>query len=122
MTSRTTGLRESSFHRHVISPDVSQLYWQFPNGTYQPMIGHQRIYYFMKGDEVKPFPPGLHMVTGDPNRDPSSKKAFGVKISCNGGERIGELPQGKKCGGISLGIFFPSCGLADGSISSDDHL
>jgi len=87
------------------------------------MIGGGRIYYYLKGDNVKPFPPGLHMISGDSMaREIGSKKSFGVKISCNGGERIGELPQGTRCDAISLGIFFPSCGLADGSISSEDHL
>jgi hypothetical protein len=86
------------------------------------MLGGGRIYYYMKSPDVKPFPPGLHMITGDSmNRDPGNMKAMGIKISCNGGERGGELPQ-KRCDAISLGIFFPSCGLADGSISSEDHL
>jgi hypothetical protein len=86
------------------------------------MIGSARIYYFMKGDKVKPFPPGLRMITGDINRDPKDTRALGLKISCNHGAETGVLPQGKKCGGIALGIYFPSCGLADGSTSSEDNL
>lgn len=86
------------------------------------MIGGGRIYYFMKGENIQPFPPGLHMISGDSMvREPGSMKSLGVKISCNGGERTAELPQ-RKCDALSLGIFFPSCGLADGSISSEDNL
>jgi hypothetical protein len=62
------------------------------------------------------------MISGDSmSREPGSMKSLGVRISCNGGERTTELPQ-KRCNAISLGIFFPSCGLADGSISSEDNL
>jgi hypothetical protein len=86
------------------------------------MIGGGRIYYYMKGDNVKPFPPGLHMISGDSmNRNQSSYKSMGVKLSCNHGDQSHELPQ-KACRAISLGIFFPSCGLANGATSSDDHL
>jgi hypothetical protein len=85
------------------------------------MIGNQRIYYFMKGD-VKPFPPGLHMISGDSMiRNATSHKSLGVMLSCNHGDQSAELPQ-KSCGAISLGIFFPSCGLANGAISSEDNL
>ena len=85
------------------------------------MIGGMRIYYYMKGPDVKPFPKGMHMISGTSMaRDATDKKALGLRLSCNGGQQGSELP--KDCGAISLGIFFPSCGLADGSISSDDHL
>lgn len=111
-----------SMHAYPKLTPLSELYWQFPNGTYQPMIGGMRIYYYMKGPDVKPFPKGMHMITGTSmKRDAAAKKALGLRISCNGGLQGSELPQGE-CGAISMGIFFPSCGLADGSISSDDHL
>lgn len=85
------------------------------------MIGNMRMYYYMKGPNVKPFPKGMHMITGTSMaRDATAKKALGLRISCDGGQQGSELPT--NCGAISLGIFFPSCGLADGSISSDDHL
>jgi hypothetical protein len=62
------------------------------------------------------------MISGDSMiRDTSSTKSFGVRLSCDHGDQSWELPQ-KKCEAISLGIFFPSCGVADGSISSEDDL
>lgn len=86
------------------------------------MIGGMRIYYFLKGPDVKPFPKGMHMISGTSmKRDATDKKALGVRISCDHGLQTSELPAGP-CGAIAMGIYFPSCGLADGSISSDDNL
>jgi hypothetical protein len=90
------------------------------------MLGNSRIYYFIKGD-VKPFPPNFRMVTGTAmHRNASAYASKGLRMSCSGGDRISYLPNSTThpdgCGGMSLGIFFPSCGLADGSLDSDDHL
>lgn len=107
----------------LLTSDLSALYWQFPNGTYQPMIGGNRIYYFMKGNKpIKPFPPGFRMISGTAMaRNATAYQSKGVRISCNHGPGSSELPT-QACRAISMGIFFPSCGLADGSIKSDDNL
>lgn len=90
------------------------------------MMGNSRIYYFIKGDNVQPFPPNLRMLTGTAmKRDLSDVRTIGLGLSCAGHGRGTFLPNSTTfpngCGGLSLGIFFPSCGLADGSLDSDDH-
>ena len=104
-----------------------QLYYRYPDNTLAPMMGGSRIYYFIKGPDVKPFPPGLRMITGvQHGRNASAYEAMGIQISCSGGGRGPFMPNSTShpggCGGLSMGIFFPSCGLADGSLDSDDHL
>lgn len=103
------------------------LYYQYPNNTFAPILGQTRIYYFNKSPDVKPFPPGLRMITGSAmTRNGSDIKSAGVAISCDHGEQSQYLPNGTShlggCEGISMGIFFPSCGVADGRVDSDDHL
>ena len=108
------------------------LYYQFKNGSLSPMLGSNRIYYFLKSEDVKPFPPGLRMISGSPtHRNVSDYKSLGVRISCDTAE-YGEGAQGaflpnktshpNGCSGIVMGVYYPSCGLADGSLDSEDHL
>ncbi|WWD21253.1 hypothetical protein CI109_105737 [Kwoniella shandongensis] len=135
----------SNFGWHVNSPDVQQEaacssavigddksnywapqpYYQFPNGTFAPLLGGSRIYYFTKGN-VKPFPPALQMISGTAmSKDLSDTRTLGVQISCDHGQATKWLPNGTShpggCSAISLGIFFPSCGLENGALDSDDH-
>ncbi|WWC90997.1 uncharacterized protein L201_005936 [Kwoniella dendrophila CBS 6074] len=103
-----------------------QLYYRHPNSTYSPVLGGVRIYYFNKNKDVKPFPGGLNMISGTAMaRDTSDYKTKGVMISCDHGEQSQYLPNGTThpggCSTISMGIFFPSCGLANGAITSSDH-
>lgn len=98
--------------------------YQYPNGTFVPMLGSNRIYYFTRGDPV-PFPPGLRMITGMAmSRNVSDTRSFGLRISCNHGLEGSYLPNGTShpegCKAIAMGIFFPSCG--DGRLDSPDHL
>ncbi|KLO11497.1 hypothetical protein SCHPADRAFT_831049 [Schizopora paradoxa] len=102
------------------------LYYQDKNGTFSPILSGNRIYYFTKSEDVKPFPPGLRMISGlAGTRNASDTHSFGVKISCNHGLQTQYLPNGTShpegCGAISLGIYFPSCGLANGTLDSEDH-
>jgi hypothetical protein len=59
-------------------------------------------------------------------RNETDKVSKGVMISCDHGEQTHWLPNATShpggCTVISLGIFFPSCGLASGDLDSDDHL
>lgn len=76
---------------------------------------------------MKPFPPGLRMISGMAMlRNDSDIRTMGIKISCNHGEQTKFLPNGTThpggCKTIAMGIFFPSCGLASGALDSDDHL
>jgi hypothetical protein len=91
------------------------------------MVGATRIYYFTKTKDTKPFPLGLRMITGMAmTRNVSDPKAAGVAIACDGGLQTPWLPNGTShpggCGGVNMGIYFPSCGLASGDLDSPDHL
>lgn len=91
------------------------------------MLGSSRIYYFNTAGDVVPFPPGLKMLSGlAMARNESDIRSFGIKISCNHGEQTNKLPTKDShpggCSSLSTAIFFPSCGKADGSIDSEDHL
>ena len=108
---------------------ISTVFFRNPDNTLSPMMGSSRIYYFIQEDQqkVRPFPKGLRMISGNQHgRNASSYQSLGVQMSCAGHERGKFLPNSTSypngCGALSLGIFFPSCGLADGSIDSDDHL
>lgn len=71
-----------------------ELYYQHANGTFSPILSGTRIYYFTKGDQVKPFPTGLKMISGTAaSKNASDTKAFGVKISCDEGEQGYWLPN-----------------------------
>jgi hypothetical protein len=107
------------------------LYYQFKNGSLSPILGGNRIYYFLKSKDIKPFPPGLRMISGLPTRrDVSDYKAMGVRISCNtaAGEGVetaflpNKTSHPNGCSSVALAVYFPSCGLADGSLDSADHL
>lgn len=107
------------------------LYYQDTNGTFSPILNGNRIYYFTKGPDIKPFPPGLRMITGmSKSRNATDTRSFGLRISCNHAGKEGAegqfLPNGTShpegCSSVSMAIFFPSCGLADGSLDSEDHL
>ncbi|OCF32426.1 hypothetical protein I316_05852 [Kwoniella heveanensis BCC8398] len=103
-----------------------QLYYRHPNNTFSPILGSTRVYYFVKSSEVKPFPPGFRMISGSSmKRALDEDPALGIKISCNHGLQTQWLPNGTShpdgCTAVAMGIFFPSCGLADGTIDSDDH-
>ncbi|ORY33007.1 hypothetical protein BCR39DRAFT_463805 [Naematelia encephala] len=104
---------------------AAQLFWRYPDDTYEPLLNQNRIYYFLKGD-TKPFPPGLRMITGlSQTRNASAVETTGVRISCNHELQTKYLPNGKThpegCTSISLGIYYPSCGLANGALDSPDH-
>jgi hypothetical protein len=91
------------------------------------MLGGARIYYFTKSKDVKPFPPGLRMVSGTAqSRNASAYKSAGVSLSCNHDNGQHWLPNATShsggCASLSMGITFPSCGLASGDLDSDDHL
>ncbi|WVF65345.1 hypothetical protein IAT40_000071 [Kwoniella sp. CBS 6097] len=103
-----------------------QLYYRHPNNTFSPILGSTRVYYFVKSSEIKPFPPGFRMISGlSMRRALQDDASLGIKISCNHGLQTQWLPNGTShpdgCTAVAMGIFFPSCGLADGSIDSDDH-
>jgi hypothetical protein len=92
-----------------------------------PMLGSARVYYFNNAKNIKPFPPGHRMISGmTSSRNVSDEKAFGLLISCNHGAQTSYMPNKTShpggCGLVTLGIFFPSCGKADGTLDSDDHL
>ncbi|WWC98185.1 hypothetical protein V866_005076 [Kwoniella sp. B9012] len=103
-----------------------QLYYRHPNNTFTPVLGGVRVYYFNKNKDVQPFPPGLNMISGlAMKRDLTATQSLGIKISCDHGLQTQWLPNGTShpggCGSISMGIYFPSCGLANGATSSSDH-
>ncbi|OWZ53271.1 WSC domain-containing protein [Cryptococcus neoformans 125.91] len=103
-----------------------ELYYQHANGTFSPILSGTRIYYFTKGDQVRPFPTGLKMISGTAaSKNASDTKAFGVKISCDEGEQGYWLPNGTShpggCSTIAMATYFPSCGLESGDLDSDDH-
>ncbi|KAK4685363.1 hypothetical protein P7C73_g4788, partial [Tremellales sp. Uapishka_1] len=102
------------------------LFYRYENNTYAPMLSASRIYYYTKSADVKPFPPGLRMITGSSmSRDLTGIATQGVKISCDHGDQSAWMPNATSypggCSAISLGIFFPSCGLASGQLDSSDH-
>ncbi|KAK1922707.1 hypothetical protein DB88DRAFT_367027 [Papiliotrema laurentii] len=102
------------------------LYYHDANGTFSPILNGNRVYYFTKTPEVKPFPPGLRMISGMAmKRNASDPRSLGIRISCNHGKQKYFLPNGTShpegCRGVSMGMFFPSCGLASGDIDSPDH-
>ena len=104
-----------------------QLYYRYANNTYAPMLGGTRIYYYTKNEDVKPFPPGLRMISGlAMSRNASDTKSQGLLISCDHGLQTPYLPNATShpggCSAIALGITFPSCGLASGALTSDDYL
>nr|ODN90519.1 WSC domain-containing protein [Cryptococcus depauperatus CBS 7841] len=115
----------------IVGDDLSnywtpQLYYRYENNTFSPILSGTRIYYYTKGDNVKPFPPGLKMITGKAmSKDLSNTKTLGVRISCDHGEENAWLPNATShpggCLAIAMGSFFPSCGLASGDLDSEDH-
>lgn len=91
------------------------------------MLGSARIYYFNHGNDVVPFPPNLRMISGlMNNRNASDERTLGLKLSCSHGEQTQYMPNKQRnpagCTQVTLGIFFPSCGLASGDLDSEDHL
>jgi len=103
------------------------LYYRFENNTYAPILSDTRIYYFTKSNDVKPFPQDFRMISGlATTRNHSATQTSGVAISCNHGTQTKFLPNATShpggCTSISTGIYFPSCGLANGATVSDDHL
>jgi hypothetical protein len=105
----------------------SVLNYRYPNGTFQPLLNQNRIYYYIKSDDVKPFPPGLRMISGTAmTRNATAYQSKGVMISCNHGLQSKFLPNATShpegCTAISLGIYFPSCGTSSGDTDSSDHL
>ncbi|ORX39275.1 hypothetical protein BD324DRAFT_619110 [Kockovaella imperatae] len=105
------------------SPSV---FYHAQNGSFWPILNQNRIYYYTKTDKVQPFPPGLRMISGlATSRDQNSTKSLGVRISCDHQAQTKFLPNGTShpggCSVISMGVFFPSCGLADGTLDSEDH-
>ncbi|CAD6589491.1 MAG: hypothetical protein TREMPRED_005378 [Tremellales sp. Tagirdzhanova-0007] len=101
------------------------LYYRYENNTYAPMLGGARIYYYTKSEDVKPFPPGLRMISGlAMTRNASDTKSLGLLISCDHGLQTQYLPNATShpggCSAIAMGITFPSCGLASGNLTSDD--
>lgn len=96
------------------------------NGTFSPILSATRIYYFTKGNKVKPFPTGLKMISGSAvSKNLLDTKAFGVRISCDEEEAGHWLPNGTShpggCSTIAMATYFPSCGLESGDLDSDDH-
>ncbi|KIY33783.1 WSC domain-containing protein [Cryptococcus gattii E566] len=103
-----------------------ELYYQHVNGTFSPILSATRIYYFTKGNKVKPFPTGLKMISGSAvSKNLLDTKAFGVRISCDEEEAGHWLPNGTShpggCSTIAMATYFPSCGLESGDLDSDDH-
>ena len=81
----------------------------------------------MKSDDVKPFPPGLRMISGlSVNRDESDTRSLGLNLSCDEGTPGQWMANGTShpngCGVMQAGIYFPSCGWANQSLDSHDHL
>lgn len=91
------------------------------------MLGSARIYYFNTNHDVVPFPPGMKMLAGlAMSRNASDPRSAGIRWSCNHGAQTNKMPNRKDnpggCNVLVAGMFFPSCGLADGSTDSEDHL
>ncbi|WRT69280.1 uncharacterized protein IL334_006264 [Kwoniella shivajii] len=122
---------EAACSSTIIGDDKSnywapQLYYRHPNNTLTAILGGVRIYYFNKNKDVKPFPPGLNMISGlAMKRDLAATQSLGLKIACDHGLQTQWLPNGTShpggCSAISMGIYFPSCGLANGALTSADH-
>lgn len=59
-------------------------------------------------------------------RDLTSLQTQGLRLSCDGGPQTPWLPNATShpggCKSIALGIMFPSCGWANQSLDSPDHL
>lgn len=91
------------------------------------MLGSSRVYYFNNAKDVVPFPPGLRMLSGTAmSRNESDIRSAGLKISCDHGLQTSKLPTKESnpggCSTVSTSIFFPSCGLKDMPLDSQDHL
>lgn len=109
-----------------LAESYSELYYQHANDTFSPILSATRIYYFTKGNKVKPFPTGLKMISGSAvSKNLLDTKAFGVRISCDEEEAGYWLPNGTShpggCSTIAMATYFPSCGLESGDLDSDDH-
>lgn len=97
-------------------------------GKYEPLATrNSRAYYQMKGN-VTPFPPGFRMVSGDAmKRDEKSARVAGLEFAyaCETGNSARfNLPTGKThatCNFLKMQVTFPSCGLADQTLDSDNH-
>ena len=130
VTSPITGHRKHparAMMRMLKSDGARHLYYRYENNTYAPMLGGARIYYYTKSEDVKPFPPGLRMISGlAMTRNASDTKSLGLLISCDHGLQTQYLPNATShpggCSAIAMGITFPSCGLASGNLTSDDFL
>ncbi len=59
------------------------------------------------------------------DRDTNDTRTLGVMLSCDHGLQTPYLPNSTSnpggCGSVSLGVFFPSCGLASKDLDSADH-
>jgi hypothetical protein len=127
MTNSQVELLVTESHGKARSMPLLTGQYKYENGSLSHILHQSRIYYFMKTDDVQPFPPGLRMISGNPsNRNASDPRAMGVRFNCNHDKQTQELPTQTPgrgpCSGIGAGIFFPSCGLADGSLDSENHL
>ncbi|BEJ11636.1 hypothetical protein CspHIS471_0200960 [Cutaneotrichosporon sp. HIS471] len=117
----------------TISADKS-LYWVpmpyfiRPDGKYEPLMPlSSRAYYMMKGN-VTPFPPGFRMISGTAMaRDESDARVAGLEFAfgCeNGHTQRFKLPTGATdptCSFLKMVVVFPSCGLADQTLDTDNH-
>ncbi|KLT45175.1 hypothetical protein CC85DRAFT_151830 [Cutaneotrichosporon oleaginosum] len=106
------------------------LYYMHDNGTYEAMSPfNTRIYYFTTNEtNMNPFPPGLRIVAGTAmSRDLSDVRMRGVELHCGDKPDLFHpwLPNGTThpngCNDLHVGIRFPSCGLANGALDSENH-
>ncbi|OLL24407.1 WSC domain-containing protein 2 [Neolecta irregularis DAH-3] len=106
------------------------LYHQALDGTFSIYrLGNTRIYYkYSTSEDVKPFPKGLQVISGDPARKTFNTSAAdnqAIRFMCLGsaGQADGEstaFPDKACLGGIQLQIWFPTCW--DGvSTTAPDH-
>ncbi|BEI93079.1 uncharacterized protein CcaverHIS019_0507070 [Cutaneotrichosporon cavernicola] len=119
----------------VVTADKSNywtptVYYMHDNGTFEAMPPfNTRIYYFTKNEtNMNPFPPGLRMISGTSmSRDTSDIRMRGVQIHCGDQPDLFRpwLPNGTThpngCHSLHVGVRFPSCGLANGALDSENH-
>ncbi|KAH8585760.1 hypothetical protein B0O99DRAFT_559095, partial [Bisporella sp. PMI_857] len=78
---------------------ISQLYGQWPNGTFSPLKPvYNRIYYIMQDPAVKtyPFPPGLKVLLGSPSSTGPPAVPYTLEYLCDqGGAGGSQVPQDK---------------------------
>ncbi|RMZ85195.1 hypothetical protein DV738_g427, partial [Chaetothyriales sp. CBS 135597] len=108
---------------------VPNLYYQAEDGHFESVdqIGGATVYYLQRGvdgEELKAFPPGFRMLSGDPNKrsggDDLASQAISYHCLGTSNPETGGLPNYNCPSGLRQQIFFPSCWNGK-DLDSSDH-